>query len=79
MLEGKCPQCEFRYYGWALLNPRHQYCSRCGVGLEITDGYRVFTGYSPFTAESLFTNSHEDAPSALDEEDGKPGQKRGRS
>ena len=51
MLEGKCPKCGAQYYGWALRWPRHQTCGKCGVGLEITMDGKVFTGYSPFTAE----------------------------
>ena len=54
MLQGKCPKCGTQYHGWALLNPRHQSCPRCGVGLEITDGNKVIEGYSAFNAEKLF-------------------------
>ncbi len=76
MLEGQCPKCGTCYCGWALLNPRHQSCPRCGVGLEITDGDRVFRGYSPFTGERLLTNLSGDTPPSLDKEEGKRGQKR---
>jgi len=52
MLEGRCPKCGMRYFGWALQNPRNQACSKCGSGLEIfKDGQKVGTGYSPFAAE----------------------------
>ena len=52
MIEGKCPKCGRRYYGWALLQPRNQSCAKCGVGLLITrDGQTVVEGYSPFTAD----------------------------
>jgi hypothetical protein len=52
MIEGVCPKCGQRYYGWALLQPRNQSCSNCGVGLLITeDGKKAIQGYSPFTAE----------------------------
>ena len=52
MIEGKCPKCGDRYYGWSLLQPRHQSCLKCGVGLLITeDGKKTIQGYSPFTAE----------------------------
>lgn len=55
MLEGRCPKCGTRFIGWALLNPRHQTCPRCGSGLEITeDGKKIGTGYSPFTAEKYY-------------------------
>jgi hypothetical protein len=52
MIEGVCPKCGQRCYGWALLQPRNQSCSNCGVGLLITeDGKKAIQGYSPFTAE----------------------------
>ena len=70
MIEGKCPKCGTNYSGWALLNPRHQSCPRCGVGLEITeDGQRLFIGYSPFTHERYFVNPN-NAPSSFDREKG---------
>jgi uncharacterized OB-fold protein len=53
MLEGKCPKCGSRYRGWAMLNPRHQTCPRCGTGLEITDGETIIEGYSPFTSPTI--------------------------
>ncbi len=57
MLEGKCPKCGYHCTGWALHFPRHQTCSRCGIGFEITEnGRRVATGYSPFTAERYSIN-----------------------
>jgi ribosomal protein S27AE len=52
MIEGVCPKCSQRYFGWVLLQPRNQSCPKCGVGLLITeDGKRTIQGYSPFTAE----------------------------
>jgi len=52
VIEGKCPRCGQRYLGWALLQPQHQHCLRCGEGLLIAeDGKEPFQGYSPFTAE----------------------------
>ncbi|HEX9897091.1 MAG TPA: hypothetical protein VGA85_05480 [Dehalococcoidales bacterium] len=52
MIEGKCPQCGERYFGWALLQPRNQSCTKCGTGLLIAeDGVKSVAGYSPFTAE----------------------------
>ncbi len=56
MLEGKCPKCGAKYFGWALQWPRNQTCSKCGTGLEITEDGMVFTGYSPFTAEEYNIN-----------------------
>jgi uncharacterized protein (DUF983 family) len=52
MIEGRCPKCGQVYYGWVLLQPRHQNCLKCGIGLLITeDGKKTIQGYSPFTAE----------------------------
>ena len=57
MIEGRCPKCGQRYYGWALLQPRYQSCLKCGVGFLITeDGKKTFQGYSPFTAEEYKIN-----------------------
>ena len=51
-MKGKCPKCGERFYGWALLDPRHQSCLKCGVGLLITeDGKKAIQGFSPFSAE----------------------------
>jgi hypothetical protein len=69
MLEGKCPKCGTDYHGWALLNPRHQSCPRCGVGLEITEGsHRVSGGYSPFGAERYFVIRPDNMPLSQDED-----------
>jgi hypothetical protein len=35
-MKGKCPMCGAIYYGWALGNPSHQKCERCGNSLEIS-------------------------------------------
>jgi DNA-directed RNA polymerase subunit RPC12/RpoP len=52
MIEGICPKCGRRFYGWALVQPPNQSCPKCGVGLLITeDGKKTIQGYSPFTAE----------------------------
>ena len=57
MIEGRCPKCGQRYYGWALLQPRYQSCLKCGVGFLITEvGKKTFQGYSPFTAEEYKIN-----------------------
>jgi hypothetical protein len=51
-LEGICPRCGERYYGWALKNPRYQMCGKCGCALEIwRNGEKIASGYSPFEAE----------------------------
>ena len=52
MLEGKCPKCGYRCYGWGLRFPRNQSCPKCGSALAIyEDGKLVAKGYSPFTAD----------------------------
>ncbi len=52
MLEGRCPKCGYRCYGWLLRFPRNQSCPKCGTALEIYDEGRLISkGYSPFTAE----------------------------
>ncbi len=52
LIEGCCPRCGIYRVGWALLNPRHQTCPKCGEGLKITEnGQPVATGYSPFHAD----------------------------
>ena len=67
MLEGICPRCGVRYYGWALRFPRNQSCSSCGTALEITEeGHDTFQGYSPFTAEEYFINLPTNAPHSHD-------------
>jgi transcription initiation factor IIE alpha subunit len=54
MLEGKCPKCGMVRYGWALLNPRHQTCSACGIGLEIYEnGQKILKGFSPFESDRI--------------------------
>ena len=68
MIEGRCPKCGRRYYGWALLQPRNQCCSECGSGLMIIkDGTQILEGYSPFTAENdhiyMFKDTPKDTPS----------------
>ena len=69
MLEGKCPKCGYHCIGWALQFPRHQTCSKCGSGLEITeDGQKVATGYSPFTADKYFVDLPGNDSQSHDEE-----------
>ena len=58
MIEGKCPKCGRRFYGWALLQPRNQSCGKCGASLLITeDGKTFFKGYSPFNADKISIDS----------------------
>ena len=71
MPEAKCSKCGADYHGWALLNPRHQTCSRCGTRLKIRVGERTVEGYSPFDAEKLIINLPPDAVSSPDKEKGK--------
>ena len=67
MLDGKCPKCGTRYFGWALRFPRHQTCPKCGVGLDIIeDGKQVSKGYSPFTAEKHSVDAGAGTPSFKD-------------
>ena len=69
MLEGKCPKCGTHRVGWSLLNPRHQTCPKCGIGLEITeDGRRISSGYSPFTADRYLITPPTNALSSHDKE-----------
>lgn len=77
MPEATCPKCGTYYQGWALLNPRHQTCSRCGVALDITaPGHKVAKGYSPFTADKLVIKPPADTSPSLDKEQDKPEQKK---
>ncbi len=70
MIEGKCLKCGTYRVGWALLNPRHQTCSKCGTGLEITkDGHKILTGYSPFTGDRYFINPPTNTPSSRDKKE----------
>jgi len=36
MPEAKCPKCGYHRYGWALTEPEHQTCPKCGTKLEIS-------------------------------------------
>jgi hypothetical protein len=73
MIEGKCPKCGARYYGWALNSPRNQICGYCGISLEITDtDGNTFTGYSPFTAEEYKIKTGETTPEKPEAKTGKP-------
>ena len=57
MPEGRCPKCGLQYHGWALRNPRHQTCPKCGRGLEIKNSNGTISeGYSPFNAEGYRLN-----------------------
>ncbi len=47
MLQGICPRCGAKFYGWALKNPEHQDCSRCGSWLEITEVFPEHKVISP--------------------------------
>ena len=63
MLEGRCPKCGLRYFGWGLRYSRYQTCSKCGVALEIiADGGKVSKGYSPFTAQEHVVIPPTDVP-----------------
>lgn len=69
--EGRCPKCGLRRFGWALRNPRHQTCPKCGTGLEITGaGRKVSKGYSPFDAEKHLLKPSEDVHLRDEEKNG---------
>jgi hypothetical protein len=40
MLEGICPKCNQRYYGWALQRQGNQHFDKCGYELFITENGR---------------------------------------
>jgi ssDNA-binding Zn-finger/Zn-ribbon topoisomerase 1 len=70
MLEGKCSKCGYHCFGWALREQRSQSCPICGTALEIKEGDRVFTGYSPFTAEEYKIKSPNKTTSTPESEKG---------
>ncbi len=48
--KAKCPKCGAEYTGWALSNPRHRKCRKCGADLVITDeqtAKKVVDDYPP--------------------------------
>jgi hypothetical protein len=48
MLEGRCPKCGIRYYGWALFDTKYQTCPDCGTELELKESNGTISeGYSP--------------------------------
>lgn len=62
MIEGKCPNCGNRYFGWALKAQQHQTCDACGVKLEvIRNGLRVFTGGASAEKDSIKPKNQESA------------------
>ena len=66
MPDAECPKCRARQYGWALLNPRHQICPKCGAKLKITVSGQTFEGYSPFEAQRLIVRADGKAASPPD-------------
>jgi hypothetical protein len=73
MLEGKCPKCGARYFGWALQFPRNQVCSGCGASLLIyRDGKALSEGYSPFTAEKHTVPDASPPPEKVEDTSGTP-------
>jgi len=64
MIEGKCPKCGRKYFGWLLVQPRNQWCRICGVSLLISeDGINFAEGYSPFSAQEYRLNEHKETTS----------------
>ena len=54
MIEGRCPMCGKRYYGWALSQPSNHICNKCGVSLLISDQDKPsYEGYPP-----IYINKH---------------------
>jgi len=60
-----CPKCGSQHHGWALMNPRHQTCPRCGTGLKVSVNGQAFEGYSPFNAEILVAKKQEETLTVL--------------
>ena len=51
MIEGRCPNCGKRYYGWALSQPCNQICNNCGVALLISGQLKMsYESFSPLDA-----------------------------
>ena len=72
MIEGKCPKCGRKYFGWLLVQPRNQWCRVCGVSLLISEDGKNFTeGYSPFSAEEYRLKIPSETPSENIEADNK--------
>ena len=62
MLEGRCPKCGYRCYGWFLRFPRNQSCPKCGTALEINEEGRLISkGHSPFKSEKYVIDLPPDA------------------
>ncbi len=81
MLEGRCPKCSYKCYGWSLRFPRNQSCPKCGAALDIyEEGKHVSKGYSPFTAEEHTVNlPTSSSPTIKTEKSGKTEDKHPRS
>lgn len=43
MPQAICPECGNQYFGWALLNPKHQRCS-CGCALVVINNDQIIDG-----------------------------------
>jgi hypothetical protein len=62
MLEGRCPKCQRRYYGWAMRRPQYQMCSNCGARLVIEECHgATFRGYKSLINDLYFPESIGDA------------------
>jgi len=44
--EGICPECGIHYYGWALTQPEHQNCQKCGARLELVSKHPTTDNFS---------------------------------
>ena len=57
ILEGRCPKCRIRYYGWALREARYRFCPTCDSALEIKDVDETVEGYSSVAADKHIPDS----------------------
>jgi len=46
MPEAICPKCGAHYYGWALTQPEHQNCPKCGAKLELVSKHPTTDNFS---------------------------------
>ena len=69
MLEGRCPKCDTRYYGWALAVASQQACTKCGHKLDIYEsetGRLIATGNSIFEADKYIVEASSSAEKLLE-------------
>jgi uncharacterized protein (DUF983 family) len=60
LLEGKCPKCGLRRYGWALKTQPPKTCPNCGEVLEIKDiDDTISESQTPFFTDKSFFKSND--------------------